>query len=476
VNRRRWVAVLLSSLTLAIGAHVGAAEPASPARAELTRLLNAFNSGDRAVYEKYVYSRFAPKKRDYGAVNRGLDLFKRSGGLDVLEIGEPAANNLQGWVRARDSDELLELFFVIEPRQSNQVVLFDVKPGNPPERYYPRRLSEPAAIVALRENLARKASSGKFSGAVLIKQGERVLLREAYGLADREKKIANRIDTRFRTSSLAQMFTAVAVLRLVQDGKLKLDDPIGKYIPAIARRQLAGARIGDLLSHTSGAGEAFNVMHDEKLSDMKSHADYVQAFGVDKMPGMPGQFLYSELGYILLGRVIDNVSGTDYHEVVRNVVFKPAGMTRTDSLPEEVAVEGRAVGYDRPAGTHRWVSAREAIGYRGMAHGGAYSTVDDVARFFSALRANKLLDSDYTALMFTPKVPLSEGESYGIATTTRTYWWFGHWIGHSASGHGASAVVWFSPETGYTVIVLSNFEGPVAQHVGDFITARLPLP
>jgi D-alanyl-D-alanine carboxypeptidase len=472
VNGLRLVAILLMCFTTA----VAAAEPASPARAEFARLMNAFNTGDRAVYEKYVYSRFAPKKRDYGAVNRGLDLFKSSGGLDVLEIGEPVANNLQGWVRARDSDEVLELFFVIEPRQSNQVVLFDVKPGNPPEQYYPKRMSESAAIAMLRENLVRKAAADRFAGAVLIKHGEQVLLREAYGLADREKKIANRIDTRFRTSSLAQMFTAVAVLRLVQDGKLKLDDPIGKYIPAIARRQLASARIGDLLSHTSGAGEAFNVMHDEKLSDMKSHADYVQAFGVDKMPGQYGEFLYSDLGYILLGRVVDNVSGSDYYQYVRNVVFKPAGMTRSDSLPEDVAVEGRAPGYDRPAGTHQWISAKEWIGYRGMAHGGAYSTIDDIARFLSALRANKLLDARYTDLMFAPKVQLREGESYGIAMTTRTLWWFGHWVGNSASGHGASAVVWFSPETDYTVIVLSNLDGPVAQHVGDFITARLPLP
>jgi CubicO group peptidase (beta-lactamase class C family) len=472
VNRRRRLAGLL----LCLIACAGAAEPASPARAEFARLINAFNTGDRAVYEKYVYSRFAPKKRDYGAVNRGLDLFRSSGGFDVLEISEPVANNLQGWVRARDSDEVLELFFVIEPRQSNQVVLFDVKPGNPPDPYYPKRMNEAAAIAAFRDDLARKAAADKFSGAVLVSHGNQVLLRQAYGLADREKKVANRVDTRFRISSVAQMFTVVAMLRLVQNGKLGIDDPIGRYIPAIARRQLAGARIGDLLSHTSGAGEAFNAMHDEKLADMKSHADYVQAFGVDKMPGLPGQFLYSDLGYILLGRVIDNVSGTDYYQHVRNVVFRPAGMTRTDSLPEDVAVEGRAVGYDRPAGTHQWIPAKEWIGYRGMAHGGAYSTVDDISRFVSALRANKLLDARYTDLMLAPKVQLREGESYGMATTTRTYWWFGHWIGNSAASHGASAVVWFSPESDYTVIVLSNFEGPVAQHAGDYIVARLPSP
>jgi CubicO group peptidase (beta-lactamase class C family) len=472
VTRLRLLASLLMYFTTA----VVAADPPSPARAEFNRLLNAFNTGDRTVYEKYVYSRFVPNKRDYSAVNRGLELFRNSGGLDVLEISEPVPNNLQGWVRARDSDEVLESFFVVEPRQSYQVVLFDVKPSDPPDRYYPKRVSESAAIQALREHLARKAAAGKFSGAVLVKRGDQVLLREAWGLADRESKVANRIDTRFRTSSLAQMFTAVAVLRLVQDGKLKLDDSIGNYIPAIARRQLADARIGDLLSHTSGAGEAFNGMHDEKLSDMKSHADYVQAFGVDKMPGPYGEFLYSDLGYILLGRVVDNVSGSDYYQYVRNAVFKPAGMTRTDSLPEDIAVEGRAEGYDCPAGTHQWISAKEWIGYRGMAHGGAYSTIDDIARFLSALRANKLLDARYTDLMFAPKVQLREGESYGIAMTTRTLWWFGHWIGNSASGHGAGAVVWFSPETDYTVIVLSNFDGPVAQHVGDFITARLPLP
>lgn len=471
MNAWRGVAALLACVAFTTPS---AAQSVSPARAELTRMLQAFNTGDRATYEKYVYSRFAPKKRDYRAVNNGLDLHKTFGGFDVLEVSEPVANNLQGWVRARDSDAVLELFFVVEPRPPYQVVLFDVKPGNPPLDSFPKRVSEAAAIVALRETLARRSAADKFSGVVLVKRGEQVLLREAYGLADREKKVPNRVDTRFRTSSLGQMFTAVAMLRLAQDGKLKLDDPIGKYIPAISGRMLSGAKIDALLSHTSGAGEAFNVMHDEKLSDMKSHSDYVQAFGVDKMTGMPGQFNYSNLGYILLGRVIDNVSGSDYYQYVRNKVYVPAGMTRTDSLPEDVAVEGRAVGYDRPAGTHRWIPAKEWIGYRGMAHGGGYSTVDDIARFLAALRAHKLLDAAHTDLMLAPKVQLSEGESYGLATTTRTYWWFGYWIGHSASSNGASAVAWFSPETDYTVIVLSNFDGPGAQQVGDFIVARLP--
>ncbi len=462
-------------IACALATFADAGEAVSPARTELTRLLEALNTGDRAVYERYVYARFAPKKRDYGAVNGGLEQFKESGGFDVLEISEPAPNNLQGWVRARDSDALLELFFVIEPKPPHQVVLFKLKPGNPPDSYFPKRLPEPAAISAVRENLTRKAAADKFSGAVLIMRGGKVLLREAYGLADRRKKIANRIDTRFRISSVGQMFTAVAVLRLVQDGKLKLEDPIGKYIPAIAGRQLAGVKVGPLLSHTSGAGEAFNSMHDEKLSDMHSHADYVQAFGVDKVWNPPGAFNYSDLGYILLGRVVDNVSGSDYYQYVHDVVFKPAGMTRTGSLPEDVAVEGRATGYDRPAGTHQWISAMDRIGYRGMAHGGAYSTVDDIARFVTALRANRLLDEAHTRLMLEPKVQRWEGESYGFATTTRTYWWFGHWIGNSAAGHGMSAAVWFSPGTDYTVIVLSNFDGPIAQQVGDFITARLPL-
>jgi CubicO group peptidase (beta-lactamase class C family) len=474
VNLRTRVAAGL--LACVAAASAGGAESLSPARAELNRLLEAFNAGDRATYERYVYTRLAPKKRDYGAVQSSLNLHKETGGLELLEVSEPVPYNLQGWVRARDSDALLELFFTVERQPPHRVLLFSAKPGNPPDRYFPKRLTETAAIAAVRENLARKAAADKFSGAVLIKHGDTVLLREAYGFADRQKKIANRVDTRFRTATFTKMFTADAVLRLVQDGKLKLEDQIGKYIPAITGRQLAGARIGPLLSHTSGAGEAFNEMHDEKLADMHSHADYVQAFGVDKVPGAPGAFMYSNFGYILLGRVIDNVCGTDYYQYVRDVVFKPAGMTRTDSLPEEVAVEGRALGYARPPGTHPWTSARDQIGYRGMASGGAYSTIDDIARFLKALRTHKLLDGKLTNLMLEPKIERWEGESYGFGTMTRTYWWFGHWIGYSGTGAGMSADVWFSPAADYTVIVLSNFDPPAAQQVGDFIKARLPLP
>lgn len=464
---------MLACVLTAFAASAG--EAISPARAELTRLLAAFNTGDRAVYERYVYTKFSPRKRDYAAVQGSLNLHKESGGLDLLEISEPVANNLQGWVRAHDSDAVMELFFAVEPRAPHQVTLFTVKWGVPPNRYYPNRLTEAATVAAVRENLARKTQAEKFSGAVLIKHGDTVLMREAYGLADRQKKIANRIDTRFRTASVAKMFTAVAVLRLVQDGKLKLDDPIGKYIPAIAGRPLAGTKIGQLLSHTAGAGEAFGALHTEKLSDLRSHADYVQAFGVDKLAGPPGSFLYSNFGYILLGRVVDRVSGSDYYQYVREVVFKPAGMTRTDSLPEDVSVEGRAMGYVRPAGTHHWLPAMDMIGYRGMAHGGTYSTIDDIARFLRALRADMLLDRKHTNLMLEPVIQRWEGESYGFGTMTRTYWWFGHWVGYSGTSHGMSAVAWFSPEADYTVIVLSNVDPPAAQQMGDFIIARLPL-
>jgi D-alanyl-D-alanine carboxypeptidase len=303
-----------------------------------------------------------------------------------------------------------------------------------------------------------------------------VLLRKAYGLADRDLKIPNTLDTRFRTASVTKMFTAVAVLRLVQDRVLNLDDAIGTLLPAVAKKPIARATIHQLLTHTSGAGDVFGPRYVENQSHLRTHTDYVKMFGGDALRSEPGErYEYSNLGFILLGAMIERVTGKSYYDYVHEVVFEPAGMTRTGSLPEDVDVDGRAIGYDRPPGTRDRISAMPFIDYRGLAACGAYSTVDDMAGFLRALRSNRLLNEQYTRLLLAPKVQVAEGRSYAYGFTIENPPEQGLWIGHDGRDHGMNAEVWFSPSTGYVVIMLSNFDAPAATQLAHFTTARLPL-
>ena len=445
----------------------------SPVRKQLLHFLAAFNTGDPVALRKFAGIGISPRYEDAPDFEEALYMHKQTGGIDVLELTETSPSTLRGWLRARDAEAIVAFTFGVEPAAPHRMVDFRVEWKTPPDKYRRPRLPEAVAIRALYAEAVYREMTEKFSGAALVTRGEKVLLRKAYGLADRDLAIPNTLDTRFRTASVTKMFTAVAVLRLVQDRRIKLDDPIGRWLPAVAGKPIARATIHHLLTHTSGAGDVFGPRYAEHQRELRTHGDYVKMFGGDALLSEPGtRYEYSNLGFILLGAMIERVTRKSYYDYVQEVVFEPAGMTRTGSLPEDVEVEGRAIGYDRPPGTRELISAMPFLDYRGLAACGAYSTVDDLARFLSAVRTNRLLNGKYTRLLMEPK----QGRSYAYGFTTENVPGQGRWIGHNGNDHGMNAEVWFSPETDYVVIVLSNFDPPAATQLAKFITARLPLP
>ena len=150
----------------------------------------------------------------------------------------------------------------------------------------------------------------------------------------------------------------------------------------------------------------------------------------------------------------------------------PARMARSGTEPEDVAVEGRAIGYDRPPGSREIVPAMEHIDYRPFAAAGAYTTVEDLARFFAALRSHKLLNAKYTGLMLTPVVEGEPGTLYGYGMKVRGRS-AEHWIGHDGVDHGMNAEAWFSPEKERVIVILANLDVPAAAQALDFLEPRL---
>jgi D-alanyl-D-alanine carboxypeptidase len=152
---------------------------------------------------------------------------------------------------------------------------------------------------------------------------------QAYGLADRQRNIPNSLKTRFRIGSMNKMFTAVAILQLVSAGKLKLDDPLGKYLTDYPNKELASkVTISQLLSHTGGTGEFFGPESDRHALELRTHEDYLQLLGSCPLRFEPGsRFEYNNYGFLILGAVIDRVSGKSYYDYVRDHVYGPAGMT-----------------------------------------------------------------------------------------------------------------------------------------------------
>lgn len=473
------LALALLGLTACDAANQFPERPASknPASLQASKLLEAINSGDRAVMESYRTANFAPEWKDAPDVERGLHLHKQFGGFDLLEVDDDRPVNLHGWVRARDSDAVLEFVVETEAAAPHRVNFVHLDWGNAPVKFRVPRLSEPAAIEAWRADTARRAQSDKFSGAILLARGNQVLLREAYGFADREGRSANTVDTRFRTASTSKMFTAAAVLRLVQDGKLKLDDRVGKIVPALADKPIAPATIHQLLTHTSGAGDFYGPRNDEHRKELQTHDDFIRIFGGDALLYAPGaKFEYHNLGYMYLGAAVEHVSGKSFYDYLQETIFTPAGMKHTDTPPVEVDMRGRAHGYFRPPGEREWIPAGHHLEYRADGAGGAWSTVEDMQRFLSALRDHRILDEKFTRLMFQPKAEAWKGHGYGYGIWVDEYPGGGLWIGGIGGEMGSNSEAWFNPDSGYQVIVLSNFDPFAAIQVSEFVRARLPVP
>jgi D-alanyl-D-alanine carboxypeptidase len=340
-------------------------------------------------------------------------------------------------------------------------------------------LPEANLVAELRSKLQRAAADDRFSGAVLLAKDGKPIFEQAYGYADRVGNIPNSLATKFRIGSMNKMFTGVAVLQLVQAGRINLDDPLGKYLADYPNRDVANeVTIEQLLTHTGGTGDFFGPQFDAHRLQLRTLDDYVQLFGNRGPAFKPGsRFEYSNYGYILLGAVVQRVSGQSYYDYVRAHIYQPAGMNDTGSEPEDVAVPNRSIGYTTDKG--EVVPNTDTLPYRGTSAGGGYSTVGDMLRFANALQGHVLLDAVHTAMLTTgtirmPTLPdLDRRYAFGFGDQVQNGI---RCFGHNGGAPGMSGSLEICPDTAYTVVALANVDPPAADNVTDFVINNMPLP
>jgi D-alanyl-D-alanine carboxypeptidase len=337
------------------------------------------------------------------------------------------------------------------------------------------RMTPDAAFVAtLRERLEAATVADAFSGAVLVVRDGRTVFEGAYGLADRERGISNSPLTQFRVGSMNKMLTAVAVLQLVQAGKVRLNATLGTYLPDYPNAEMASkVTLHHLLTHTGGTGDIFGPQFTAHRLALRDTDDYLRLYGARGLLFEPGaQWAYSNYGFMLLGAVIERVSSMRYDDYIAAHVLAPAGMTDTGAAPEDSLVPGRPVGYMRQGGT--LVSNAPTLPYRGTPAGGWYATVRDFERFATALREHRLLDPAHTALLLAGKVTMGQSVvkyAYGFIDRVQVG---RRLVGHGGSAPGMSGELSFEPNGGYTVVVLSNLSPPAAALIEAFILSNLP--
>lgn len=311
--------------------------PDTPAGQQMAEWLRLFNTGDtdnlrRFISENYPQSALSKISVD-DRTTKDAGLYVRTQGLDLRRIEKSESYVIVALAQERLDESWVRINIGVETAIPYRITDFGIRRiPRPTDIGAPKKLTESKVLKDIEAYLKTLAATDQFSGAVLIAKNGKPIFEQAYGLASKAFNVPNRVDTKFNLASINKMFTAVAIAQLVEQGKLSFDAPVIKYLPDYPNKAVAEkVTIHQLLTHTSGLGDYFNEKFEAKKSRLRAVQDYFSLFVDDPLRFEPGtKWRYSNAGFIVLGAIIEKVSGQDYFDYVREHIFKPAGMNNTD--------------------------------------------------------------------------------------------------------------------------------------------------
>lgn len=446
--------------------HVNADTPEQIRKWAPTVLSSAIDAGDASDF-----------------VNGLVSAVRESGGVDLTE-----AHTQQGMlvltVKVHRGGRWVLFVLAADPAQPGKLGHAELFPMDDPTVYagWPKTAVSHAQMKQLiHAALDRLVRADDFSGCVTVADGGEMVFDECRGLAERNFDVPVDHQTRFRVASVGKMFTAVAIGQLVEAGKLSWDSTLAQLVPEYPDHAAAKKiTVWELLHHTSGLGDFFVPAFFEHREKYIDPADYLSLIARQPKPGEPGKgFNYSNAGYVLLGRIIENVSHEGYFDYIQHHVFAPAGMRSSGFNTLDEVTPKLAVGYfhESPFST-KWKANWMKIPFKGSPAGDAYSTNADLLRFAAALRSGKLLKQATLAEMFKDPVPMGPGAikaGFGERLSHGR-----HIRGHQGGIEGETtdlAMIW---ETRGAVALTSN-EGQsqtwlLAEKIADLLAAEATKP
>jgi CubicO group peptidase (beta-lactamase class C family) len=451
----------------------------------IAELIDVLNSNDSERVRELVEERFTESFRNIAPMENHLSvasgLYEQSQGFDFHSIrkyeAETPPEEFVVIVQNRLTQAWQALILRVQLEPPHLINALRFSPARAPSDVAPlETLSEDELVAELEAFVQRLVDAGAFSGTVLLAGDGEVLFKGAYGLASKRFNVPNRLDTKFNLGSMNKMFTGVAIAQLVQRGKLSLDDPLSKFLSAdwLPLEVTERIKIKHLLTHTSGLGSYSN---DEfaKSSRLlfRELNDYKPLVAEDTLAFEPGtDQQYSNTGMFLLGVVIEAVTGQSYFDYVRENIHEPAGMMNTDCYEMDKPVPNLAIGYSKEGSGSEpeWTNNLFKHVVKGGPAGGGFSTVEDLLKFDVALRSHKLLDPEHTQMVWSGKPELNSpaygfGFRAGGTPENRV-------VGHAGGFAGINSNLSMFLDTGYTSVVMSNYDmgaGPIASKIEELL-------
>ncbi|MGZ2369332.1 serine hydrolase [Ancylomarina sp. YFZ004] len=318
----------------------------------------------------------------------------------------------------------------------------------------------------------------QFNGSALVAQNGKVIFKKGFGMANMEWDIPNKANTKHRLGSITKQFTAMLILQLMEEGKIKLEASITDYLPDYPKDKGDVVTIHHLLTHTSGIPSytSYPKFMKEISRDPYSPEDFTRFFADSTLQFKPGStYRYNNSGYFILGVIIEKLTGKSYEEALRERIFKPLNMMRSGFDHHRDIVKNRATGYEKRG--ERYINAPYLDMSLPYAAGSIYSTVEDLYLWDQALYTNKLLTKESMALFFGKHMP-----------TGQRYYAYGWSVGPQQVGSGEDSVYTIShgggingfntiinriPEDKHLVVLLNNTGGTNLGDMNKAITAIL---
>ena len=405
-----------------------------------------------------------------------------AGGVDVVDARTDPRRpgQLQLAVKGRRGGRSALWVLAADPAHPGRLAQALAFPMDDPSLYaaWPKAAVSHAAMKQLVETtLDQLVRTSDFSGCVTVIDAGETVVDACRGLAERRFGVAIDRRTRFHIASLGKMFTAVAIAQLVEAGKLSWDATLDTLVPEYPDRAAAKAiTVWQLAHHTAGLGDFMVPEFFAHRETFVNPADYLDLIARQPKVGEPGEgWNYSNAGYVLLGRIIENVSQENYFDYIQRHVFAPAGMGASGfDSPEDVTPQ-LAVGYFHDGlFSTAWKADWYKAGFKGSPAGGGYSNNTDLLAFARALRDGTLVKPATLAKMFDGAVPAGPG-SYAVGFGDRLAHGR-HVRGHAGGIEGTDANLQMVWETGAAVALTSN-QGPsqnwmLAERIADLLAAR----
>jgi len=493
VVRRHWL-LLVAALALPsavaaqrpgeLGYHDESVMPSGIIGQRIQSLIATFNSGDPEQVQRFLGEECTEEFANMVPVAEHLSVFasvrREWGGVDfhgIRTYTPPRLDEMVVILKDHNLGAWRAFTLRFDGTAEQRVARVGFNDARTPSNVSEPPLTEAGFLQEVETLLARACARDLLSGTALVARGDEVLLAHVCGEASKRFHVPNTIETKFNLGSMNKMFTATAIMQLVERGVVSLDDPLSTYADTtwLPREMTDKITIHHLLTHTSGLGSYFNETYwQTSRLRFRELDDYKPLIRSEQLAFEPGErYQYSNTGMFLLGVVIEHASGQNYFDYIREHIYTPAGMHHSDCYDMDSPVENLAIGYDpTPDNEYGWVNNLYLHVVRGGPAGGGFSTVGDLHRFAQALLGGSLVSQQSLERMWTDQTGRGYGYGFGVFETPN-----GKVVGHSGGFAGINANLDMFLDRGYVAAVMSNYSSgasPVARQIAVLL-ARVPV-